>query len=121
MSGRPTSPLTRLRQATQQRLLRPPPELEVDPDLAPEETHAVYCPTRAAHEAVPVCSDVRCGECQLLARELEDRTPDYVWVCYRCTDPFHLLPYWKDGTCDSCGRSSIVLILAVPVENTREE
>ena len=62
-----------------------------------------------------MCGDTDCGKCSLLKEELEDRQPDYAWLCSRCTDGFSVQPYWADGKCDACDYISPVLVLAVPL------
>ena len=112
---RRVSPLAEARLRTQQRVLRPPPPLVVDPTLPSEDVpQPVYCPVRHQHEDVKMCGHVDCGRCELLARELLDRTSDHTWVCSTCTDGLRVLPYWKDGECEACGYESPVLMLAVP-------
>ena len=99
----------------------------VDPTLPGEGALFAFCPlleksTRSVRARLPagrynrggMCGDIDCGKCPLLLQELEDRAPDYVWVCSTCTWGFKVQPYWKDGECDACGTPSSVLMLAVP-------
>lgn len=104
------SPLAELRARTSPRLLRPPPELEVDPTAEGASANASYCPVRSWHADERMCADVRCGECRFLRTEV----PEQTWVCSSCTAGLLSLPYWKEGECDVCGEESIVLRLAVP-------
>lgn len=114
---RTMSPLAAARVRTQQRIMRPPPELILDPTLPSEDAPPpVYCPVRhrVEGEERKMCGDVDCGRCELLAQELDERAPDHTWVCTRCVVGLRPLPHWKDGECEGCGRESIVLMLAVP-------
>ena len=113
--SRKRSPLAAVRAGTQQRIVRPPPKLVVDPTLPNEEAPAAaYCPVKHRLEGVKMCGDVDCGRCGLLRQELDERAPDHAWVCTKCVDGLRPLPYWGDGACEACGRESMVLMLVVP-------
>jgi len=126
---RKASPLRELRDQLSPRVRRAPTALRVDPTLpgeAGEET-LVFCPklkhaTQYLRRRLPpgrynrggMCGDVNCGRCPVLLADLEERSPDYAWVCSSCTDGFYIEPYWTDGACVACGFQSSVLMLATP-------
>ena len=103
--------------------------MRVDPTLPGEvgEETLAFCPllkraTKYLKARLPpgrysrggMCGDVNCGGCPVLLAELEERSPDYTWVCSTCTTGFHVEPYWTGGACTACGRESPVLMLVTP-------
>lgn len=108
------SPLRELRQRTQSWKVtrRTDTTLGVDPRLPSDSGLLVYCPLLETK----MCGNVDCGRCPVLLREIEERQPDYVWVCSTCTGGLRAQAFWSDGTCEVCGTESCVRVLAVPLE-----
>jgi hypothetical protein len=96
--------------------LEEPGELRVAPDESSEaKLVTAYCPVLRTSTGYGQCRDVDCGRCPHLYDMLTDEHPDYTWVCSNCTDGLKMLPFWADGSCESCGYESAVLMLAVPL------
>lgn len=88
--------LSLLRQLREDARTTPPP-------VAPEEEAIdVYCPLISG-----VCQTQHCGTCGYLHVDRPGK-----WVCAQCAESFKALPFWTDGRCDACGRTSILLIRA---------